>query len=73
VQQAFLASLRFADLPHIHFYALYSALADRLVALACAQLSGTYRLETHPALRSRRRESLAACRALDARIQGLKA
>ncbi len=73
MQQAFLASLRFADLPHIHFYALYSALADRLVALACAQLSGTYRLETHPALRSRRRESLAACRALDARIQGLKA
>jgi hypothetical protein len=73
VQRAFLVSFRLADLPQIHFYALYSALTDRLVALACAELSGTYRLEPLPELRSRRRESLAACRALETRIQGLKA
>jgi hypothetical protein len=71
-QQAFVASLRFADLPQTHFYALYSALADRLVALACADLSGAYRLETALERRGQRRARLTECRALEARIQGLK-
>ena len=72
-QQAFVASLRFADLPQTHFYALYSALADRLVALACADLSGAYRLETALERRGQRRARLTECRALETRIQGLKA
>ena len=72
VQQAFIASLRFADLPQTHFYALYSALADRLVGLACADLSGAYRLETALERRGQRRARLTECRALELRIQGLK-
>ena len=72
-QQAFLASLRFADLPQTHFYALYSALADRLVALACGDLSGAYWLETTLERRGQRRARLTECRALELRIQGLKA
>lgn len=71
-QQAFLASLRFADLPQTHFYALYSAWADRLVALACADLSGAFRLESPLERRGERRARLTECRALEARIQGLK-
>lgn len=71
-QQAFLASLRFADLPQTHFYALYSAMVDRLVALACADLSGVYRLETARERRDERRARLTECRALEARIQLLK-
>ncbi len=71
-QQAFLASLRFADLPQTHFYALYSALGDRLVALGCAELSGTYRLETALERRRERRARLTECRAMEARIQRLR-
>ncbi len=71
-QQAFLASLRFADLPQTHFYALYSALADRRVALACADLSGAYRLATALEQRGQRRPRLTECRALEARIHALR-
>jgi len=71
-QQAFVASLRFADLPQTHFYALYSAWADRLVALACADLSGAFRLKTTPERRGQRKARLTECRALEARIQGLR-
>ena len=72
-QQAFLASLRVADLPHTHFYAFYAALADRLVALDCADLSGEYRVEPIPERRIQRLEHLAAAHALTVRISGLKA
>jgi hypothetical protein len=71
-KQAFLASLRFRDLPQTQFYALYSALADRLVVVACADLSGAYRLETALERRGQRRARLTECRALEARIQGLR-
>ena len=46
VQQAFLDSLAVSDLPHTHFFAFYSALTDRFVALDCARLTGEYRLES---------------------------
>ncbi|HYN77787.1 MAG TPA: DUF4391 domain-containing protein, partial [Lamprocystis sp. (in: g-proteobacteria)] len=60
-------------MPQTHFYALYTALADRLVALDCAGLSGEYRVKPLPALRALRRARRADCRALDVRIGGLKA
>jgi hypothetical protein len=72
-QQAFLASLRVADLPHTHFYALYVALTDRLIALDCADLSGEYRVEPIPERRIQRREHLTVAHALTVRISGLKA
>ncbi len=52
VQQAFLDSLTVSDLPHTHFFALYSALTDRLVALDCARLTSEYRLESSVAKRT---------------------
>ncbi len=72
-QQALLASLRVADLPQTHFYALYAALANRLVALDCADLSGEYRIEPVPERCIQRREHLAAAHALTVRISGIKA
>ena len=71
-QQAFLASLRVADLPQTHFYALYAGLADRLIALDCADMSGEYRVEPIPERRAKRRENLAVAQALTLRIGGLK-
>ncbi len=38
-QAAFLDSLAASSLPHTHFYAFYSALVDRLIALDCARLT----------------------------------
>ncbi|HSO82541.1 DUF4391 domain-containing protein [Thiocapsa sp.] len=73
LQQAFLASLRIADLPQVHFHAVYTAIADRIVALGCSDLSGEYRLEPDPGRRAQRRERLTACRALESRIGALKA
>ena len=39
VQNAFLISLAVSALPHTQFFAFYSALVDRLVALDCARLT----------------------------------
>ena len=72
-QRAFLTSLRVSDLPQTHFYAFYTALTDRLVALDCAGLSGEYRVEPLPERRALRREHLAAAHALNVRISGLRA
>lgn len=73
VEQAFLASLTLADLPHTHFYALYSALVDRVIALDCARLTGQYSLESSTKKKADRRESLAACHELEGQIAELKA
>ena len=72
VQKAFLASLPLADLPHTHFYALYSALVDRVIALDCARLTGQYCVEASAKKRDDRRERLAACHELEVQIAELK-
>ncbi len=73
VEQAFLASLALADLPHTHFFALYSALVDRVIALDCARLTGQYSLEASTKKKTDRRERLAACHELEGQIDELKA
>jgi uncharacterized protein DUF4391 len=73
VHKAFLASLTLADLPHTHFFALYSALVDRVIALDCARLTGQYRVEASAKKRDDRRERLAACHELEVQVAELKA
>jgi hypothetical protein len=72
VQKEFLASLAVAGLPHTHFFAFYSAIVDRLVALDCARLTGEYRLESITDKREARRKRLAACHELEGRIAEYK-
>ncbi len=72
IQKDFLASLTVSALPHTHFFAFYSALVDRLVALDCARLTGEYRLEPAPATCATRSKRLAACHELETRIAEYK-
>lgn len=73
IQQAFLDSLAVTKLPQMHFYAFYSALMDRLVALDCARLTGEYRIEAAAERREVRRECLAQCHELEVRIAETRA
>ena len=73
VQQTFLDSLAISTLPYTHFFAFYSALVDRLIAVECARLSGEYRLESAAAKRQNRRKQLAACHELEVGIAEYKA
>lgn len=73
VQQAFIESLAVKGLPHTHFFALYNALVDRVIALDCARLTGEYRLESAAERREARRENLAVCHELEVQIAEQKA
>jgi len=73
IQKDFLANLAVAALPHTHFFAFYTALVDRVIALDCAGLTGEYRLESAAEKRAARRERLAACHDLETRIAEHKA
>jgi hypothetical protein len=72
-QQSFLDSLSLSELPHTHFFAFYSALVDRLVALDCAQLTGEYHVESDAGKRKIQRHRLGACHALEIQIAKHKA
>ena len=72
VQQSFLDSLAFSELPHTHFFAFYSALMDRPVALDCARLTGEYRLESSVTKRRMQRKRIAVCHELEIQIAGQK-
>ncbi len=73
VQQAFLDSLAVTELPQTHFYAFYSTMMDRLIALDCARLTGEYRIEAAAERREARRERLAQCHELEVRIAETRA
>jgi hypothetical protein len=68
----FVDSLRMDGLPHAHFLALYEAWTQRIVALACAELSHTFDLAPGRPY-AERRVRLEACRALDRQIRSLRA
>lgn len=68
VQQTFLASIALSSLPLTHFFAFYAALVDRVIALECARLTGSFRLEAAAEQRQQRRERLKACHELEVRI-----
>lgn len=72
IQQAFLDSLVLAKLPHTHYFALYSALVDRVIALDCSRLTGEYRIEAADERREQRRQGLAHCHELEVQIGELK-
>lgn len=73
VQAAFIDSLAIPGLPHTHFFAFYSALVDRVIALECARLTGAFRLESAAERRDNRRQRLAACHELEVQIAEQKA
>ncbi|MCB2146744.1 MAG: DUF4391 domain-containing protein [Deltaproteobacteria bacterium] len=73
VQWAFLNSLYIPDLPHTHYWALYTAFMDRLIALSCAMFTGEYRLDTTATKRKDRRVQLLACHELEIQIEVYKA
>jgi hypothetical protein len=68
IQETFLDSLALAGLPQTHYFAFYSALVDRVIALQCARLTGEYRVETTAQRREERRQQLARCHELQTRI-----
>lgn len=80
IQRAFLDSLALAGLPPValtHYFAFYSALVDRVIALQCARLTGEYRFDApgdeaagadSAQRREQRRQQLARCHELEARI-----
>ena len=67
-QIAFIESLKIADLPHTHFYAFYSAIVDRVIALDCARLTGVYSLEAAAGKQLARRNRLAECHEIETQI-----
>mgnify|MGYP001028236547 CR=1 FL=1 len=68
IQKEFLDSLSMSTLPHSNFRALYLALVERVIALDCANHTGIFHLETATELSAMRRQTLAACRDLEAQI-----
>lgn len=73
VEREFLESLAVGRLPYTNFYAFYSALLDRTIALECARLTGHYRLDAVAEQQDLRLRRLNACRALEVRIAEGKA
>ena len=72
-ESAFLKSLHLSGLPHTHFYALYTALTDRLTALACSGRTGVYSVITDPEQMEERRSNLSKCHELEMEINSLRA
>ncbi|MDF1543230.1 MAG: DUF4391 domain-containing protein [Anaerosomatales bacterium] len=72
VEEEFVASLHIDGLPHAHFRALYEGWVQRMVALACTELSGIFDVAPGRSF-VERRAALDACRALDREIRTLRA
>jgi hypothetical protein len=70
-QHQFLTSLDVAGWPHTHFFAFYTASMDRVVALNCSRLSGSFSLNGS-AQATNRRERLAKCHAIEGKITELR-
>jgi len=73
LEEEFLCSLAVPTLPHTNFYAFYSAIMDRCIALECARFTGKYCPSVVPEERESRLSRLAASRALEDRIAERKA
>lgn len=69
IEHDFLTSLTVTGIHATHYYALYCAWHQRLLALACARLSGAYRLPEWPA---EQREQLAGCHRMQTEIGALR-
>lgn len=71
-QEEFIESLAITNLSYLHFFAFYSGLVERLVALDCSRLTGEFRLEQE-STREARSERLDACHNLEEKITEYKA
>ncbi len=67
-QSKFIASLALPDLPHTHFFDLYSALVDRVAALDASRLTGSYTLHNSAEQQAERLKRLAECRSIEQQI-----
>ncbi len=67
----FLDSLKISDWSHTHFFQFYSDIVERVRAVECARLSGSFRLNGLVST-SDRRELLVRCQALEVQIAELR-
>jgi len=68
IQEHFLNSLAMKDLPHTHFFAFYSALIERFVALDCARFSGKFELNSKADKQQSKKNILNECHKLELQI-----
>lgn len=73
IEQSFLKNLTVSQQPQAHYFALYSGWHQRVRALACARLSGTFRVVDSAEQQERQRERLAACHQIESEIARLRA
>ena len=72
-EQAFLQSMKITLLPQANFHTLYFAIIERFVALQCAGLSGSYKIELKADNQQHRRALLEECHGIENKITELKA
>ena len=72
VQTSFLDSLKLQLLPHTNLFAFYSSVVDRMTALECSRLTGTWSLKENREDYALCRKSMAKCRELEMEISGLR-
>ncbi|MCA9231980.1 MAG: DUF4391 domain-containing protein [Planctomycetales bacterium] len=72
IEDDFIDSLQLSKLPQSHFKALYDGWVQRIVALDCAELSGTFDIAPDRGSADRR-AALNACRATEREARSLRA
>ena len=72
IDRQFVDSLAIAGLPQTHLLATYTAWMDRVLAIACAQRTGIYRLSDSLDTVPIRVEALTGCRRLEVEIAELR-
>lgn len=71
--RGFLHHVRLQNLPQNHFYELYTAMVDRIRALAWAEVTEHFTVASTEAARERQRERMDKYRALEAEVARLRA
>jgi len=72
IQEHFLNSLAISGLPHTHFFAFYSALIERFIALDCANFSGKFKPNSEAEEQQLRKNTLAECHQLELQIAEIR-
>lgn len=72
LQKGFLASLNLSEMPHTHYFALYSAIMARIIALNCTRFLGTYQLEAEGSYRNKQKELLQTFHVMEGQIASYK-
>ncbi len=71
-QESFLDSLEVAKLPRTDLFAFYSAMVERVIALECSRLTGSFAVRERQPDGLSRREALAKCHQLETEIHRLR-